>query len=570
MIADELDAKSGGEKNFKKIAKKLKIDGIVEGRVEKRREEYILRLKLREGKTGEVIGNPVDTKAEGPRIDGKAQRDITDELVEQINQLESNRATGGGDDDEDKPAKTTKKVASKDDDDEEDKPAPKKGAKTPAKKEDPKKAAKKADDDDDEDKPMAKKGAKAAPAKKEDPKKAAKKGGDDDDDDEGKPMAKKGAKAAPAKKEDPKKAAAKKGGDDDDEDKPTAKKGAAKKEDPKKAKKDDDEDTKAALKTKKDEPKKADAKKGDDDDGDDKAAAAKKKKGDDDDGDDGAAKKKVAMKDDDDGGSVDKKVEPAGPSAPLTPGTRAIDAVFGASFMARQLSFNSTLMMNKPIGYKQTLLPGGYVDATFFPLGFSHGGGLLSGLGLNAQFDRVLKVSAQQVAMDGTKVQMPITEQRYRIAAVVRFPFGAGASAALTAGYGKETFTISRGGNAVDIPNTNYTVVDPGAQLRYPLGDKLSLGVDAGVMLILKAGEIANADQYGTASVLGFEGDLNLDYMVTRSIFVRAGGRFETVGFTFKGTGMLSNSRDGDTSSQDVFGARDTHYGAQLTLGYAY
>jgi hypothetical protein len=337
----------------------------------------------------------------------------------------------------------------------------------------------------------------------------------------------------------------------------------AKKEDPKKtvAKKDDDDDTKAALK-----PKKDDAAKKDDDD-DDKAGA--KKKGDDDESAD--AKKKVAAKDDDDT-SVEKKVDTGGGSsgAPLSPATRAVDAVFGASFMARSLTFNTTLQMNKPLGYKQTLLPGGYVDATFYPLGFSHGGGFLSGLGLNVEFDRVLKVSAQQVAMDGTKVQMPITEQRYKVGAVVRFPFGAGAAAALTAGYGAETFNISRGTNTVDIPNSKYTFVDPGAQLHYPLGDKLSLNVDAGVMLILKAGDITTAQEYGTASVLGFEGDLGLDYMVTHNIFVRAAGRFETVGFTFKGTGMLSNSRDGDATSQDVFGARDTHYGAQLTLGYAY
>jgi hypothetical protein len=276
------------------------------------------------------------------------------------------------------------------------------------------------------------------------------------------------------------------------------------------------------------------------------------------------------MKDDEDGGSVEKKVEPGGPVTALTPATRAVDATFGASFMARTLTFNSTLAMNKPIGYKQSLLPGGYVDATFYPLGFSHGGGFLSGLGLNVLFDRVIKVSAQQVAMDGTKVQMPITEQRYKVGAVVRFPFGAGAAAAITVGYGQESFNISRGTTAVDIPNSNYTVVDPGVLLHYPVGDKLSIRADGGVMLVLKAGQIANADQYGTASVLGFEGDLGLDYMVTRSIFVRAAGRFETVGFTFKGTGMLSNSRDGDASSQDVFGARDTHYGAQLTLGYAY
>src|SRR5262245_15172173 len=370
MIAEELDAGKGGEKNLKKVAKKLKIDGIVEGKIEKRREEYIVRLKLREGKSGEVVGNPIDTKAEGPRIDGKAQRDITDELVEQISQLDSNRG-GGGDEDEEKPGK--KKVASKDDDDEDAKPA-KKGAK-PDKKADAKKTAKKDEEDEDEGKPMAKKGAAAkAPAKKEDPKKAEEKK-DEEDEDEGKPMAKKGAAAKGAKKEDPKKAA-KKDEEDEDEGKPMGKKGAAakgKKEDPKKtAAKKDDEEEKTLLKTKKDDDKAAkkdDAKAKKDEVTDAEGA----KKGGDDETE--APKKQVAMKDDDDA-SVDKKVEHPTSATALSPGERALDLAVGASFMARSLKFNtSAMLMNKPIGYKQSPIPGGYVDATFYPLAFGHSGG---------------------------------------------------------------------------------------------------------------------------------------------------------------------------------------------------
>src|SRR5262249_21641837 len=111
--------------------------------------------------------------------------------------------------------------------------------------------------------------------------------------------------------------------------------------------------------------------------------------------------------------------------------------------------------------------------------------------------------------------------------------------------------------------------VAPGAFLHYSLGEKLTLGLDGGAMLILKAGSIANADQYGTASVLGFEGNLGIDYMLAKSLFLRVAGRFETVGFKFKGTGTLSNPRDGNAMTQDVYGARDTHYGGQLLVGYA-
>ena len=63
---------------------------------------------------------------------------------------------------------------------------------------------------------------------------------------------------------------------------------------------------------------------------------------------------------------------------------------------------------------------------------------------------------------------------------------------------------------------------------------------------------------------------LGIDYLITRNIFARAAFRAETIGYTFKGTGALSNARDGDPATVDVAGARDTYLGGIVTVGYLY
>ena len=69
-------------------------------------------MKLREGKTGEIVGNGVETKAEGPRLDGSAQRDIKNELIGAIDELDANHGGGDDDDADSKPKKTAMLTAS--------------------------------------------------------------------------------------------------------------------------------------------------------------------------------------------------------------------------------------------------------------------------------------------------------------------------------------------------------------------------------------------------------------------------------------------------------------------------
>jgi len=539
--ADELDAAKVTEKNVKKVAKKLKIDGIVTGKIEKRRDEYIIRLKLRAGTSGELVGNSIDTKADGPRLDGKAQSDLKDELIGQIDDLEANHGGGGDDDEADKPSK---KKHHGDDDADEDADA---------------KPSKKKHGDDDSDDDSDKHSAFSKKSSDDDMKGGDKVGkhskkSDDDDDADSKPKK------------------SKKSDDDDDSAKKTAKND--------KKKKSDDDDS-AALSTKHDDdesplPKsKKRAEKSDDSSSDDS-------------GDDDKPKKKVAHKDDDeDGGSVDANSDDdsgVDKSEALSPSRRAIDVTAGLSFTGRNLGFvyKSTLSTPPP-GYKQAIpVAGGMFDATFYPLAFNKKNKqLTSGIGLELLYDKALKINSQKRYIDtggaGQVANLTTAESRFKIAAVFRYPLGKGANAPVVGGklgYQTKRFNIEQtlpNMDATDVPNVYYKMVEPEAFFIYPASPKLNLNLNAGFLAITDTGDIQKSSQYGPATVSGFEFGAGVDFNVTPNIFVRGEGMLQTIGFTFKGDPMSkANTRDNDPATQEVMGARDTYFGGAVTLGYIY
>ena len=94
--AEELDAAKVNKKNVKKIAKKLKIDGIITGKIEKTDDSYVVQLKLRAGKTGAVAGDRIEAKSDSAKLDSKAKKDVADALLGAIDALEANH----GDDDD--------------------------------------------------------------------------------------------------------------------------------------------------------------------------------------------------------------------------------------------------------------------------------------------------------------------------------------------------------------------------------------------------------------------------------------------------------------------------------------
>jgi hypothetical protein len=592
--AEQLDAGTLSEKNVKKVAKKLKVDAIVEGKIEKRRDEFIIRIKLRAGKSGELIGDTIDTKAEGPRIDGRAQRDLKDELVGAIDNVEPNHF-GAADDDDDAPVRKTKKA----DDEDEDRPAKKTAAKksTKADDEDEDKPAKKAAarktakaDDEDEDRPARRSGFskrldderggdrtdKRARKTDDEDDRPAKKTAAKKDDDEDKLPPKKTAKKADEDKPPAKKTVATKDDDEDklppkkpvakaDEDKPPAKKPVAKADEdklpPKKtvATKDDDEDKLPAKKTAKkaDEPpaKKAVASK---DDGEDKLPPKK------------PSAKKVATRDDED--SAEAEAERRGPldnATALSPGERALDAVVGLSLTMRRMGFTiRSGLRATPSGYAGIPVPGGLVDVTLYPLALGHSrGDQLKNIGVELLYDRVIKLNSQDKM---TGMTYSTVESRFALNGVYRYPLGSSATAPVavgTLGFERQSFNIL---GPVDIPDVKYSMVPVGAGIRFPLGGKLTLSADAKLLVVLAAGQITDGNQYGDASVIGFEGDAGGDYLIKPNLFLRAAARIETIGFSFKGTGTQSYLRDGDPETVDVKGGRDNYFAGMVTVGYIY
>jgi hypothetical protein len=478
--AEELDAGKVTEKNVKKIAKKLKLDGVITGKIDKRRDEYIIKLKLRSGTSGEILGNTVQTKADGPRLDGQAQRDIKDELVAQIDELESNRSGGGSDEaDEDKPKKK------KGDDVVEDKPK-KSGFGRKSDEDKPKKA--------DEDKP--KKSDEDKPKKKQ------------RDDDEATALA------------------------TEDEDKPKRRK-----------KSEDDED----------KPKKK--------------------------------KKRSASAEDGEEDSVEEEAddEPGDAALNVSPGRRAIDAVVGLSFTARNLKFTYASDLGKvPPGYRQSIpVAGAIVDLTFYPLSFGHKKtDVTANIGLNVVYDQVLVINSRKRYLDGQgesqTAELTTKENRWLVGGVFRYPLGTGPKAPVVGGslsFGKQSFAIQQqlpNMEPTDIPNVAYTMFTPAAFVKFPVTDQIILNLDAGFHAITNTGAIQTRAQYGAATVSGFEVELGADYMVTRTIFARAGVRYQRIGFTFKGDPMSqTHTRDTDPE-QDVTGAQDSYFGGAATIGYVY
>jgi hypothetical protein len=595
--AEQLGAGTRSDRDVKKVARKLKVDAIVEGKIEKRRDEFIIRLKLRAGKSGELVGDSIDTKADGPRIDGRAQKDLRDELVGKIDDIESNHDGAGGDDaDDDPPARRAARPAKGDDDDDkparkparaekdddDDKPAAKKPARKPARK----------DDDDDADDDRSAKRSKFAgrsddergsdrvgkakkpeaddePAPKKTAKAPAKPDKPDRSDDDDKPPAKKPA-TRPSEADDddklpPKKTAkapAKPDPSDDDDDKLPPKKPAGK---------PGGDDARLAAK---DPAKKPAARPSDDDD--DKLPprkpAGKASAG----GDARRAKaKKVATRDDDEVAEAEARLEPLDAATALSPGERFLDAALGMSVTMRRMSFAYRAdLRQKPNGYNGIPAPGALLDITAYPLALGHTRrDVVKDIGLELLYDRVLKLNSKAtVSQDGvlTTANYSTLESRFALTAVYRHALSSSPSALVvlgTLGYHRQQFNIQ---GKIDLPDVKYSMFAPGVGLRIPVMSKLILGADAKLLLPLSTGMIQDPDQYGQAKVFGFDVSAGADYLIRPNIFVRAAGRVEVISFAFAGKGSLSNARDNNPMTQDVTGAHDNYIGGFVTAGYLY
>lgn len=542
--AEEMDATSLSEKDVKKVAKRLNVDGVISGKVEKRRDEYIVRLKVREGKSGELVGNPIDTKTGGARLDGAATREIKAELFDTLDVLD----TGGGDEEEsvdeeeeERPRRFVKRGGSDEGEESEEEEKPTKG----------KKGKKVVEEEEEEEEVVA---VKPTKGKKE-------------------PAVVEEVKPTKGKKEPVVVAAAEEVKPTKGKKEPVVAEVKPTKTEPVKTEPVKTEPVKTTPKT---EPKVEET--------EEKPFVAKtkpkktKKK----------AKAKVVASDDDlseDELAVADTFEPLDNEVALNHAHRAIDVSGGLGFTMRRLRFTSSGLMapnTPPRSYDSVPVAGLTVDAEAFPMAYGHKRrGVITNIGVTASFERTFSIRTRlryNDAMTGLarEKELQSTYQRLMAGAVYRHNLGTPEKPLVVTGsfrVGSQSFSVDRGGleaKIVDIPAVSYTIFEPSAGIRYGLGSKITVGAELGALLMTGTGDIQEADQYGAATVTGFEGEAFLDYMITSKVFARAAFRAETIGFTFKGYGDLSNGRDNDMTNQEVTAARDSYFGGALTAGYVF
>ena len=401
-------------------------------------------------------------------------------------------------------------------------------------------------------------------------------GGEDEDD------------ARPAKKKKPA---------DDDED-PLAKKDkkAKKGKDARDAKPDaDDEDARPAKKTH--------VAKGDDEDArpakkkadaDDDARPARKKDPDGDAraaGDDDArakpsdddpaprkARKRVAAADDD--AEVEATAAPV--AEPARGANRAaIRLDVGGSVVQHSFKFNTRQLPTGPRDTALSPVPGARLDGEVYPLAVGGSQGAAANLGVGFDYDKTLSLHINVPRAGMTALSVGAKQSHYAFGLRYRLAFGrteTSPTLALGVDYGKQLFSTDLSATGMDdaarstvkrnTPETEYTMIEPGAVFRLPVTRMVAFALGGHAMVVTKAGPIQTASSYGRARVYGGAVLVALDIALGQHLGLRFSGEGSQIGFSFLGGGALVDP-DGN-GQQDVGGLADRSIGGAATLTLLY
>jgi len=168
----------------------------------------------------------------------------------------------------------------------------------------------------------------------------------------------------------------------------------------------------------------------------------------------------------------------------------------------------------------------------------------------------------------GASYELDTTQKRWGVDLLYRMPIRS-ATVEVAAGYSRLTHSIRRGTVELSLPDVAYRYYDVGGGVSVPVWGRLSAAADLRYLVVQEAGEIVMAENYGQASVAGYDIDAGARYALGERLQLRGGVRYLRMALDFAGTGPMSTDLDGDPD-QDVGGARDRYLGFYLLGGYAF
>ena len=550
--------------NVKKVCGYLEVDGVIDGTLVKESEQYKFIVRVRSCQSGAIV-KKIPMVLNQPRLSDPGMIDgLESRILTAIDNLSTRSKSAA-------PAKKggMAKVSRDDDDDEDDE--------ADADDDD---GDDEGDDEDDEEEEGSSRASKAKAAKAKAEKQKAEKA-------KAEKLAKEKAAKEKAEKLKAEKLAKEKAAREKAEKDRAAKAAAAAKAT---RAKDDDEDE--------DEDDEAD----DDDEGDDDGAADDEDdEGDEDEDEDAPKKKTAAVKassddEDDEGDDEDDDAEDDDEDLPSVesdgdeddsdtarPGRMTsarhtpVLLYGGASFVGRTLAFkHAGEPEDRPQGYKGSPVPGFLLQGAIYPLAFGGDRGVTANIGIGFVAERAIGLKSAVDDGAGGQTQLATRQSRYGANLRYRHNFGSnpdGLSVEASVGFNKMSFVIDKKAAPmnviVDVPNVSYTYIDPGIGARIPIMSKLSGVLEAKFLAVLDTGEIQKPEQYGAATVTGFDMDAGLEYRIGQHFLARGGVTLMFMGYKFKqGTGELLD-RNNDMAD-DVGGASDRYLGGYVTGGYIF
>jgi hypothetical protein len=233
--------------------------------------------------------------------------------------------------------------------------------------------------------------------------------------------------------------------------------------------------------------------------------------------DEGAAKKKKKSK------VKMEETPPAEASAPAIPSGRAwLDFDLGMGGYSRSLTFNQNLTPSL-LSYTLGVGPVAVANVVMYPLDPLFGG-LLGNIGLEAEIQQGFAISSTLVS-NGVSHTYPDVVHDYAGGGRYRFTFGAANDfyVSVTGGEDAFTFTGRSQTNMLNIPDTIYHYVRPGAGVDLAVGGGLSFALSGGYRVVLNHAGVQFQQFFPHSTVAGADAELEARYALSDMFQVRAG-----------------------------------------------
>lgn len=239
--------------------------------------------------------------------------------------------------------------------------------------------------------------------------------------------------------------------------------------------------------------------------------------------------------------------EEAGPTRPAAP--RAM-ASAGLDLWSRSLTFRARAGADVArFEYHGGLVPALRIGGELYPL-------LDGRLGFTAQLRYAPTI---KTVTSDPATQLATTQ--YHLAAGVAGRLALG-PALVQAGVrlNRLVFDVDRAGAPADyaVPNVAYLYLDPGASVLYPVARRISVLAEARFVAVLAGGELLSAEQFGAASMIGVDAQVQVHYDLSSPWQLAGGLELVAVRLDFKDGGALSGNAEGASERYLVlqFGVR--------------